>query len=267
MSIPDYVISKPRFSITGDSEEKIQEFGSSREILAQYVQALSSTIKASFISSQSASEENIFITDYPGTTGTSGNEYLYQVNRYLRNESSERSFNFLTTQIFNSIYDYINNRFDSSVISGARVLELSISYLFKAGKEERFEDGKESNFSRSLVSFIYEYEISALEIIGDLILNKKVEAEPASEALRWLGLIEHSATYFYRLTLLEQALSSSSPQIRDGAALGLAFMDDPSAINPLKSAIKREKIELLKQNLNQVLVQLETTYASRVKAS
>jgi len=97
-----------------------------------------------------------------------------------------------------------------------------IAGLFKAGKYEFFEDGMESRFSKGLISAIEKYDVLAIEIISNLILSEKVSPEVASEALRWIGKIEHNATYENRLYLLEQSLKCSSARVRDGAGLGIS---------------------------------------------
>jgi hypothetical protein len=45
--------------------------------------------------------------------------------------------------------------------------------------------------------------------------------------------------------------------VRDGATLGLASLNDPQAITPLKQAIEREQIGELREDMQQVLDQLE----------
>jgi hypothetical protein len=134
-----------------------------------------------------------------------------------------------------------------------------VEALFESGKEENFEDGMESDFSKNLISVVKKYGNYALEIIGCLIVYEKVNAEVAGEALRWLGQLDHPETHRFRLWLLERSLSLSKAQIRDGASLGLSFLDDPHAITYLKSAIQKEEFKELRNDMKQVLDQLEKT--------
>jgi len=136
-------------------------------------------------------------------------------------------------------------------------IDEKIESLFVSAKEEVFEDGMESSFSRELVSMVREHGESAVQMIADLILQENANPEVASEALRWIGAIEHPATYHSRLSLLEQSLNCLSPWVRDGATLGLAYMEDPHAISYLKRAIDREPYKLLRRNMRQVLAELE----------
>jgi hypothetical protein len=93
--------------------------------------------------------------------------------------------------------------------------------------------------------------------LSHLILAKDIDEEVASEALRWLGRMEDTKSYSKRLWLLERGLASPSPIIRDGAALGLASLDDRHAIPYLRLAVEREELDELRFNLGQVLDQLE----------
>lgn len=138
-------------------------------------------------------------------------------------------------------------------------LDLEIRRLFWQAREQVFEDGMESEFSKELISLVRRYGNAAMEVLTHLIVNGKVNAEAASEALRWLGRMDHPASYRYRLWLLERSLLSSAARIRDGASLGLASLDDPHAIPHLKKAIGQEQYAELREDMEQVLAQLETT--------
>ena len=70
--------------------------------------------------------------------------------------------------------------------------------------------------------------------------------------------MEHKQTLNKRLWLLQRCLFCSSPSVRDGALLGLASMDDTSAIYSLRKAIERESYVELKEDMMKVLKQLET---------
>jgi len=139
-----------------------------------------------------------------------------------------------------------------------------IEALFGAAKEEFFEDGMESEFSRGLVSLVRQYSNRAIDVLVHLLGSDQVNAEVASEALRWLGRMDHPPSYYSRLWLLERSLRCSSARVRDGAALGLSFLDDPDAITYLKQTIEREPVEELRRDMEQVLAQLESTRLCRL---
>jgi hypothetical protein len=131
------------------------------------------------------------------------------------------------------------------------------------GTQEVFEDGMESSFSLGLTTIIRKFGNLAIEALASLILRGEADARVASEAMRWLGLLDDPETYRLRLRLLERSLRSYSPRVRDGAALGLSYLDNPHAIPFLRQAIACEPIRGLRENLQQVLEQLESTQQCR----
>ncbi len=145
----------------------------------------------------------------------------------------------------------------TSVLINSDWLDKQANSIFIGAKEEIFEDGMESDFSRNLSEFIASFGHFAMETIIPVILSERTNTEVASEAFRVLGRLNHKTTYRDRLWLLERGLYSDSARIRDGAVLGLAFLNDPLAIAPLKFAIERERIPELRQDMEQVLDQLE----------
>ncbi|MBI3909963.1 MAG: HEAT repeat domain-containing protein [Armatimonadetes bacterium] len=135
--------------------------------------------------------------------------------------------------------------------------------LFRAARWQIFEDGMESEFSQGLESLVSRYGSSAIPALADLIDDGCSSAEAASEALRWIGRIDYYSSRASRLWLLERSLASGSARIRDGAALGLAAMDEPHAIPFVSAAIQVERIPELRADLTQVLEQLESTRRCR----
>jgi len=133
-----------------------------------------------------------------------------------------------------------------------------IESIFWEAKRENFEDGMESKFSQNLFSFIRKYSQDAVESITSLIVYEKVNPEVAGEALRWIGRIEHPDSYGFRRWLLERSIILPSAHVRDGALLGIASMDDKHAIKYLKDAIDKEECNDLKEDMIQVLEQLES---------
>ena len=129
--------------------------------------------------------------------------------------------------------------------------------LCRAAAGEHFEDGVESLFARELVSLIQQHGDRATEALASLLAGNSIGEEVASEALRWLGLMERGPSYEARRELLEGCLSSSHAAIRDGALLGLSFLDDPHAVPHLRAAMEREARQWLREQMREVVAQLE----------
>ncbi len=140
----------------------------------------------------------------------------------------------------------------------SNLLSSRIESIFWAARDEVFEDGMESSFSRELNSVVKEYGVDAIEVITGLIVYQIVNPEVAGEALRWLGRMEDLESYNFRRWVLERSLKLPSTRVKDGAILGLASMDDRHAIPYLKRAIEEEQCTELKADMEQVLEQLES---------
>ena len=132
-----------------------------------------------------------------------------------------------------------------------------LEVLFLSYAYEDFEDGMENDFIKRLRFCILRHGIKAVHAIAKIIVGRRANPQVISEALRWLGCISHPESYQSRLFLLEQSLGDPSRWIRDGAALGLASMNDVHAIPYLHEAIKREKIQDLQEDLQTILIRLE----------
>lgn len=136
-------------------------------------------------------------------------------------------------------------------------VERIIENLFGSAREEYFEDGMESDFSRELVSLVKKYRNLAMGEISYLITGDRADEEVAGEALRWLGRIDDELTHGWRLWVLEKSLSSKSPVVRDGAALGLVYLGDAHGLQYIKKAIEQETIDELRYDLQGALKELE----------
>jgi hypothetical protein len=138
-------------------------------------------------------------------------------------------------------------------------VERATAILFRSAQEEVFEDGIQSEFERQLALLVENEGTFAADAVARLISSVDVNGEVSSMALRALGEMSHPASRGWRLHLLEQSLRSSSYWVRDGATLGLAWMDDPTALPYLLKAAEQESIGALRQNMEAVIAQLRET--------
>ena len=136
-------------------------------------------------------------------------------------------------------------------------IEDKIKALFEAAKEEIFEDGMESDFSKGLLRLVEQYGAEAIVALTRLIESENTNAEIAAETLRWVGRLDHPSSYETRLSLLERSLGDDSARVRDAASVALASMDDEHALPALRAAIAREKYAELREDMQQILAQLE----------
>ena len=132
-----------------------------------------------------------------------------------------------------------------------------IRTIFLHAPREEFEFGMENDFVKALEEEVAQYNMLAIECIAHVILEREAHPEVASEALRWLGSIDHPESRQLRLKLLETCLQDPSRWVRDGAALGLDVIGDRHAIPALKAAVAQESIQELRKDLASVLRRLE----------
>jgi hypothetical protein len=148
----------------------------------------------------------------------------------------------------------------------SRLLNEYLHDLFLSALDEEFEDGVESKFSTGLVDFVRRYGEQAIKLLSGFIQNKTVNAESAAEALRWIGRMHDPITFRYRVWLLGLCLSARSLRVRDGAVLGLAFMDSTKTIPVLEAAVINEPSKELKQDMQHLLDHLRAR-KSRAQAA
>jgi len=131
------------------------------------------------------------------------------------------------------------------------------------------EDGEDMNsdqYRDSLFRIITRYDSLAIMVISSLLDSQRIKFLQASELLSYLGKIRHLPTYHHRTWLLVKNLTAISKYVRDGASLGLFYLENPATIQSLKMAINREPSKQLRSNMIQVLNGLERKInASSVK--
>ena len=136
--------------------------------------------------------------------------------------------------------------------------------MFAVAGEETFFDGMDSDFARNFKSMVRSYGHAAIDSIGRMIRSQRLDVEVAGEALRQIGSVDDVRSHRSRLALLLQALESPDPRLRDAASIGIATMDDPTAIEGVRRAEEQESSPQLRHNLQLVLDQLEETRRWRI---
>ncbi len=169
----------------------------------------------------------------------------------LRSETSPASQ-------FSSVPDGSTSSDEYSSLLRRRIVEHLMGTVHIAS-DEVFVDGMESTLSRDMSMLIETYGDLAVTAIEHILGLYYDHVEIVGEILRQLGQIEDSVTHRSRMTALVAHLESSDPRVRDAASIGLAAIDDPAAIEPIREAIGRESSVQLQRNLQLVLDQLQST--------
>lgn len=134
-----------------------------------------------------------------------------------------------------------------------RVAALFRSYEFASSDLEK------GDLEKDLGALLLQGGNIVLHSIDLILKERRVDGEVASDALRLLGKFRHSATGAARLRLLTKHLDHPSRWVRDGAALGLASLEEKSALPALRAAVLKEQIPDLKSDILRAVKYLETT--------
>jgi hypothetical protein len=148
---------------------------------------------------------------------------------------------------------------DSSSVEPAQSFELSqtLQRILRRNSREVFEDGMESELSRSLTEQIDRHGEQAISELASAFDSPDFAPHVLGEALRWVGRASHFASLRTRLWLLCNSLSHPSTLVREGAILGLASLDDRRAIPSVERAIESESSQTLRSDLVELLAQLQ----------
>ena len=136
------------------------------------------------------------------------------------------------------------------------VLKDRLMKLFSRARDEYFENGRESLFSREMKSLYVQNEERMLPLISETISNSQLNPEIAFELLRILGRLDHKETYQQRRKFLEACLRSPQAYVRAGAVEGLALMDDPASRKALTEALGSEAVVSIKDDIESLLSEL-----------
>lgn len=128
--------------------------------------------------------------------------------------------------------------------------------IFSRGEREVFHDGQDSIFSRRLEETLKCDTFRVLNILAAFVIADCFYPNVFSEMCRVVGRMETHRADEERLQLLELCLWHPNADVRDGAGLGIASLDDKRGYAAVKWAIERETVQWVKEGLQQVLEQL-----------
>lgn len=129
--------------------------------------------------------------------------------------------------------------------------------VFTRATGETFEDGKESVFARRIKALVKTRGVEAVRMVANTALSGRTRADVAAEALKAIGLLQDPSTYDERKVLLEKALFSKLPYVREAAVLGIESMRDRRSLPWLMKAMEAEQIEDLRDSMMRAVRRLE----------
>ena len=136
-------------------------------------------------------------------------------------------------------------------------MEVQLEQLFSDAREEQFEVGVDSQFSKGLQQ-LYKYNsVAVMRSLKTRLNNGNADSELSAEVLRWASRLESDEIRNSVVDLLSIGLQSASSLVRDTAALSLASLEEASAISQLQRALEREKVPELREDLQDLIESLE----------
>ena len=200
-------------------------------------------------------------------TSTTTNEYsaiISSLDNWLCDSGDILNNPFASTQILTCIY-YLNDSAAtwSRLLSETRSpLDNSMEILWRNLLNSLNNDDIQADLAFYLTegidNLVAKYGKAILSVIEKKIDRREMNDAIASETLQALGRIEDDITKMNRFDLLARALKNKIPLIRDGAVIGLAFLDDKKAIPILKSMLGIEPIPTLKENIRIAIEDFES---------
>ena len=136
-------------------------------------------------------------------------------------------------------------------------LSRTIRIIFDAGKNEQFEDGMRSDFSKAIERLIKNYQDNAVAALAEFLASNKIDSDLLCETLRTIGKFNDDKTALIRFQILISFLSHASPFIRDCAGLALYDIESPNAIPYIKQAVDKEPYQSLKRDFEKIIDALE----------
>lgn len=146
---------------------------------------------------------------------------------------------------------------------GKSEITKSIREIIVEANNENFTNGIESNLIAGIDSLVQMHGNAVLEIIYDHTQNSGeifFSVDVLVEIVQYLGKCDNASSESYRFLLLTRYLKHYSTLVRDAALIGLSYFDTPNVIPVLLSAIKVEKIQELKEDMESLLEDFEEDF-------
>lgn len=142
---------------------------------------------------------------------------------------------------------------------GNPVFASAIEQTFALANWTEFEDGIENEFTRRLANLVKAGGSLLVEQLGIEIRNRNISPSVVAQTVLCVSRINDQSTLPVRSQFVRRALRSSSDEVRDAAAIGIATMKDTLAQDDLAAAIDQENNPELKVDMESVMSYLLST--------
>lgn len=133
-----------------------------------------------------------------------------------------------------------------------------LKVVLNLAKEVHIEDGIDNEFYLGFRELLTKYGNVGLTLISDQTFGLHMPEHTLSTLLGYVGKLDDNVSTAMRRQLLEGYLTHESAVVRDGALVGLSYVESPDALPSLRAAYEREPYGELKQDILNVIEELET---------
>lgn len=128
---------------------------------------------------------------------------------------------------------------------------------FNKYRYDDFESGMNNEIRNDLIGFISQDAKSSLIVLRNIIIEESLNDLILNEILIQIGRINDDELKQERLKLLERFLFHNSITVRDGALIGISYINDKRAIPSLQTAFVCESNEYLKKDILCLMEELD----------
>ena len=128
--------------------------------------------------------------------------------------------------------------------------------LVNLAKEVHIEDGMDNELYVAFQAFLAKYENVGLAIMSEEMFGSRTPEHTLSTLLEYVGKSEETNSTTMRRQLIESYLTHESPVVRDGAIVGLSYLEDPAAIPALQTASDKETRSDLRRDIKEIIEEL-----------
>lgn len=120
-----------------------------------------------------------------------------------------------------------------------------------------FETGEELRLSSEFRSLVKTYGSQLIHSIELLINSNEINTTVAGELLRQIGEIEDPQLLESQLDILEKFTFHQAPRVRDGAIMGLSYINSDKVILILETAESLETDQFLQRVITKILKRIQ----------
>ena len=135
-------------------------------------------------------------------------------------------------------------------------LNAAIDGILSVAAEESFEDGMESKTSLLVYTLVSWYAAAGVQQLTARLTSPGANQGVAADVVRALGQIDDVRSHSERIYTAECLLYSPLPFARDAGSIALVDLADSGSIPALRSAVEREPIPELKDDMRASLEEL-----------